>query len=126
MKIAHGIDLTEISRIEEMLEKHGEHFLARCYTDSERKYAGSGRKTAERLAARFAAKEAVFKLVGTGLRGKMSWRDVEVVNDGLGKPAVSLSGETARIAVELGITEITISLTHTKQHAMASAVAIIN
>jgi len=57
---------------------------------------------------------------------RMSWQDVEVVNDGLGKPAVLLSGETARIADELGMTEITISLTHTKQHAMASAVAIIN
>ena len=125
-EIVHGIDLVEISRIRNMLEKHGEHFLKRVYTEAEVKIAGDNKKTAEKLAGRFAAKEAIFKLVGTGLRGKMNWTDIEVLPDHLGKPNVSLSGHTAEKAASLGISEIAISITHTSELAMASVMAICN
>jgi holo-[acyl-carrier protein] synthase len=122
--IAHGIDMVSISRIEMMISKHGEHFLERVYTDCEIAYAGGGKKRFERLAGRFAAKEAVFKLIGTGLRGKMKWTDIEVLSDGLGKPLVELTGEAAFAVAKRGIERITVSITHTSGFAMASAVAV--
>lgn len=122
--IAHGIDLVQLSRISSMRDKHGSHFLERVYTQKELDYAGDCKKTVERLAGRFAAKEAVLKLMGTGLRGKMQWTDIEVLNDELGRPAVRLSGEVERLAAQKGIEQITISITHTADMAMASAVAL--
>jgi holo-[acyl-carrier protein] synthase len=107
-----------------MRDKHGSHFLERVYTQKELDYAGDCKKTVERLAGRFAAKEAVLKLMGTGLRGKMQWTDIEVLNDELGRPAVRLSGEVERLAAQKGIEQITISITHTADMAMASAVAL--
>ena len=121
--IAHGIDLVSLKRISSMVKKHEEHFLARVYTEKEIAYAGSNKKRIERLAGRFAAKEAVLKLIGTGLRGKMSWKDIEVVNDDLGRPVVAISGEVKAVADKHGIEQITISITHTADLAMASAVA---
>lgn len=126
MKILHGIDLVQISRIALMVEKHNDHFLHRVFTPKEINYAGSGKKSFERLAGRFAAKEAVLKLIGTGLRGKMKWTDIELLNNHLGKPEVVLSGEVANVADNLGISKITISITHTADLAMASAVAIVD
>ena len=123
--LAHGIDLVECSRIEDMLNRHGDHFTTRVFTPAELEYARSSKNTIERLAGRFAAKEAVFKLIGTGWRGGVAWTDIEVVNDDLGKPCVRLSGEVARIAREQGISQVQISITHTAQLAMASAVALI-
>ncbi len=109
-----------------MLDKHNEHFLARVYTPTEIKAAGRGKKTAQYLAGRFAAKEAVLKLLSTGLIGKMRWTEIETTNDSLGKPEVSLSGEVLAVAEKAGIKNITISITHTADMAMASAVAITN
>ena len=121
--IAHGIDTVNISRIEDMVAKHGEHFLERVFTNREIAYAGTNKKRFERLAGRFAAKEAVLKLLGTGLRGKMKWTDIEVSNDYLGKPAVQLSGEVQIVAEKNGIEQIALSITHTSEIAMASVVA---
>ncbi len=121
--IAHGIDLVHFGRIASMRDKHGRHFLDRVYTERELQYAGDNAKTVERLAGRFAAKEAVLKLIGTGLRGKMLWTDIEVVNDELGRPVVSIDGEVKAVAQKNGIEQITISITHTADFAMASAVA---
>jgi len=122
--LAHGIDLVENSRIEDLLHRHGERFTARVFTPAEMEYARSARNTIERLAGRFAVKEAVLKLIGTGWRGGVAWTDIEVVNDALGRPCVRLSGEVARIARQQGIDQVQISITHTAQLAMASAVAL--
>jgi len=122
--LAHGIDLVENSRIEDLLRSHGERFTARVFTPAEMEYARAARNTIERLAGRFAVKEAVLKLIGTGWRGGIAWTDIEVVNDALGRPYVRLSGEVARIACQQGIDQVQISITHTAQLAMASAVAL--
>ncbi len=123
-RIAHGIDLVDFPRIERMIERHGARFLDRVFTASEQEYARKHRRPVERYAGRFAAKEAVLKLVGTGWRGQIAWTDVEVRNDALGRPEVFLSGEVQQIAERLGIKQITLSITHTADFAMASAVAV--
>lgn len=122
--IAHGIDLVDFPRIEDMVERHGERFLDRVFTASEQQYADSNKNRIEKLAGRFAAKEAVLKLVGTGWRGKIAWTDIEVVNTETGRPQVKLSGEVKKIADKLGITQISVSITHTANFAIASAVAL--
>ncbi len=124
--IAHGIDLVDCKRIEAILTRHGDHFLTRVYTPAEQQSAGQGRNRTQRLAARFAAKEAVLKLIGTGLRGRMAFTEVEVVNDALGKPEVRVSGEVQRRVRELGIEQISISITHVEDLAIASVVALTN
>jgi holo-[acyl-carrier protein] synthase len=122
--IAHGIDLVDFPRIEDMVKRHGERFLDRVFTAAEQKYANSNKNGIEKLAGRFAAKEAVMKLVGTGWRGKIAWTDIEVVNTETGQPQVKLSGEIRKIADKLGITKISVSITHTANFAIASAVAL--
>jgi len=122
--IAHGIDLVDFPRIEDMVKRHGERFLDRVFTASEQQYANSNKNGIEKLAGRFAAKEAVLKLVGTGWRGKIAWTDIEVVNTETGQPEVKLSGEVKKIADKLGITQISVSITHTANFAIASAVAL--
>jgi len=122
--IAHGIDLVDCPRIEQMLERHGDRFVNRVFTAAEQAYAKANKNTVEKYAGRFAAKEAILKLVGTGWRGKIKWTDIEVVNDAAGRPEVTLSGEVERIAAELKISQISISITHTANFAMASAVAL--
>jgi holo-[acyl-carrier protein] synthase len=122
--IAHGIDLVDFPRIEEMIERHGERFLNRVFTAAEQDYARKHRNSVETYAGRFAAKEAVLKLVGTGWRGKIAWTDIEVTNNPAGQPEVSLSGEVKEIAGRLGIRQISLSITHTANFAIASAVAL--
>lgn len=124
MNLLHGIDLVDCPRIEDMLAKHGERFLDRVFTAKEQAYADSQKNRIEKLAGRFAVKEAVLKLIGTGWRGKIAWTDIEVVNNELGQPIVTVSGEVKRLADELGIEQITVSITHTANFVMASAVAI--
>lgn len=124
--IAHGIDICDLKRIGQMLERHDQRFLDRVFTEKEQQYALSVKNVTEKLAGRFAAKEAVLKLIGTGLRGKISWRDIEVIKDPLGQPMVNLSGEVARIVEQKQIEQITLSITHTAELAIASAVAIRN
>jgi holo-[acyl-carrier protein] synthase len=122
--VAHGIDLVDCPRIEQMVERHGERFLKRVFTASERAYAEASRNTVEKLAGRFAAKVAILKLVGTGWRGKIAWTDIEVTNNPAGQPEVTLTGEVEEIATRLGIGHISISITHTANFAIASAVAL--
>lgn len=124
MKILHGIDLVDCPRIEQMLERHGAHFLDRVFTPTEQQQAGEIKNRIERLSGRFAAKEAVLKMLGTGWRGKIAWTDIEVVNNHLGRPEVTLSGEVEKIASELGIGEISLSISHTANFVMASATAL--
>jgi len=122
--IAHGIDLVDFPRIEEMVKRHGERFLSKVFTDAEQKYARSNKNGTEKLAGRFAAKEAILKLMGTGWRGKIAWTDIEIVNSPTGQPMVSLSGEVKKISDKLGITQISVSITHTANFAIASAAAL--
>jgi len=122
--IAHGIDLVDLPRIEEMINRHGERFVNRVFTDAEQAYADANRDRIEKLAGRFAAKEAVLKLMGTGWRGKIAWTDIEVLNNAAGQPEVSLGGEVKKIANKLGIKHISVSITHTANFAIASAIAL--
>jgi holo-[acyl-carrier protein] synthase len=122
--IAHGIDLVDFPRIEEMVKRHSGRFLERVFTAAERAYADANKNRMEKLAGRFAAKEAVLKLMGTGWRGKIAWTDIEIINNPAGQPEVSLSGEVKKIAGRLGIKHISVSITHTANFAIASAVAL--
>jgi holo-[acyl-carrier protein] synthase len=122
--IAHGIDLVDFPRIDEMIKRHGGRFLDRIFTPVEQDYADSNRNRTEKLAGRFAAKEAVLKMLGTGWRGKIAWTDIEVINSPTGQPEVVLTGEVKKIADKLGIKHISISITHTANFAICSAVAL--
>jgi holo-[acyl-carrier protein] synthase len=121
--IGHGIDAVEIARIRDTLDRHPDRFLDRCFTPDERAYAESSRRRVEHYAARFAAKEAILKALGTGWSRGIAWTDAEVVRDPSGRPGVRLHAAAARIAGELGIERWTISLTHTPTIALASAIA---
>lgn len=123
MTLVHGVDLVEVERIEAMLADHGDRFVERVFTSAEQRDADAGgRRRAEHYAARFAAKEAVFKALGTGWSGGIDWRDVGVVRLPGGQPTVCINGEAARVAQAKGIEAWALSLTHTSSHAMASVV----
>lgn len=123
--VGHGIDMIELSRIKDMLDKHDQHFIERCFTQNEQTYANtSPKRTVEIYAARFAAKEAVLKAIGTGWRDGIAWTDIDVTKDKYGAPGIKLAGQAARYADRKGIAQWQISLTHTKTHAMASAIAL--
>jgi len=113
-----GVDLIEIERIENLLKKYGDKFLKRIFTNVEIEYCNKKQNKGS-FAARFAAKEAVFKATGLGLGKGMTWKDVEVVNDSLGKPEVNLYGRTAEL---LANKTIHISLSHSKDSSMAVVV----
>ncbi|MBA7707393.1 Holo-[acyl-carrier-protein] synthase [subsurface metagenome] len=123
--VAHGIDLVDFPRIEEMAKRHGERFLNRVFTATEQAYAEANKNGLEKLAGRFAAKEAILKLMGTGWRGKIAWTDIEIVNNPAGRPEVTLRGEVEKLAEKLGIKHISVSITHTANFAIASAVALV-
>lgn len=122
--LSTGVDLIEIARVEHLLSRYSERFLARVFTPAEILYCRG--RTAE-LAARFAAKEAVSKALGVGVRmiarDGVHWQDVEVVGDPRGKPLIHLYGRAAERAAELGLAEWAISLSHTREHAIAFVVA---
>jgi len=120
--LGHGIDLVECERIAAMRARHGDRFLQRILTEWERSYIVRFKDPTQRVAGRFAAKEAVLKMMGTGWVGRIAWTDIEIFNDSAGVPAVRLSGECARIAESRGITQILLSITHTPAFAAASAV----
>jgi holo-[acyl-carrier protein] synthase len=117
--IAVGVDLIEISRIEAMVERYGDRFLERVYTEGELAYA-AGRLSA--LAARWAAKEAAAKALGTGI-GQVAFRELEVVCDAQGKPELWLHGNAARLAARLNLGQFALSLSHTADYALAFVVA---
>lgn len=113
------MDAIEIARIQAALDRFGERFIRRLYTEREQQYC---RGRAEELAARFAGKEAISKALGTGMRGVL-WRELEVLSDHRGKPIVRLHGAAAERARELGLTSFEISLTHSRELAIAFVVA---
>ena len=122
--IGIGIDLVDCARIERMLGDHEQAFLDRVYTAAEQAYCARSRNRIERLAARYAAKEAVLKAIGTGMRDGMSWTEIEVSHDVLGAPGVGLTGAVARTASERGVVRLHLSLTHAGGVAMAQVTAM--
>jgi holo-[acyl-carrier protein] synthase len=114
-----GVDAVEISRIGQAIDRFKDRFLRRVYTEREIVYC---RGRVPELAARFAAKEAISKALGTGIRG-IVWREMEILPDRRGKPLVYLHGRAASRAAELGLTEFAISLTHARELAIAFVVA---
>jgi holo-[acyl-carrier protein] synthase len=115
---AIGVDIIEIERIVTSIDRHGARYLQRVYTPQELAYC-NGRPTS--LAARWAAKEATAKALGTGI-GEVGWQEIEVVNADNGSPALNLHGKAAALAEKLGISDFAISLSHTKEYAVAFVV----
>jgi holo-[acyl-carrier protein] synthase len=113
-----GVDMIEIERVAQSIGRHGERFLRRVYTEQELAYCGG--RTAS-LAARWAAKEATAKALGTGI-GAVRWCEIEVVNDENQRPALQLHGAAANLAAQLGLSALAVSLSHTKEYAIAFVV----
>jgi holo-[acyl-carrier protein] synthase len=122
MIVGMGTDLAEVDRIQRSVDRYGERFLTRVYTAREVEYSMRKRNYAERLAGRFAAKEAGMKAIGTGWRMGVTWKDFEVVNQPSGRPTLLLTGVAAAIAENLGVRAISLSLTHTSNVALAVVV----
>jgi holo-[acyl-carrier protein] synthase len=119
MILGSGVDLCEVSRIKDAIGRHGRRFVERIFTEREIAYSESKANSFERFAARFAAKEAGMKALGTGWRRGVTWKDFEVANLATGRPTLRLHGNAAQIAKELGVNHLALSLTHTKDQALA-------
>jgi holo-[acyl-carrier protein] synthase len=122
MIVGSGIDLTEVGRIQKTVDRHGARFLDRVFTVGEQAYCLQRRTAAESLAARFAAKEAAAKALGTGISRGVTWTEIEVVREPGGKPGIRFHGRAAEIAARLGVAHAALSLTHTADLAVASVV----
>src|SRR6266404_930631 len=122
--IAQGLDLIECERIAKILREHPDRFLARILTPTERAYCEKHKDPVQRIAGRFAAKEAILKALGTGWRGQIAWTDIEILNDSAGQPHVTLAGHCRHVAATLTITKILLSITHTEKYAAASALGV--
>jgi holo-[acyl-carrier protein] synthase len=119
-----GTDIVECLRIGRMIEQHGELFLTRVYTDREIRYCQSRKRSLEHFAGRWAAKEAIFKALGAGVRRGLGWTDVEVRNDPGGKPEVLLCAAAKDIAQQLRVSNILLSIAHCRAYATAYALAV--
>jgi holo-[acyl-carrier protein] synthase len=120
MIVGSGIDLVEIGRIQRSMDRYGGRFLDRVYTRAEQSYCRRKRNSAESFAARFAAKEAGAKALGTGISFGVSWLEIEVVREPSGRPTLRFHGRAAQIAARLGVARAALSITHTGSLAMAS------
>ena len=119
-----GTDIVECVRIHAMIERHGEHFLRRVFTDAEISYCQSKKFATEHFAGRWAAKEAIFKCIGTGWRKGMSWTEMEIRHDHLGKPHVHVGGVVKEFMQAQVIADILISISHCRTYATAFAIAL--
>jgi holo-[acyl-carrier protein] synthase len=122
--IGLGVDIVETARVAASIQRHGDHFLDRIFLESERAYCAQGGTPERCYAARFAAKEAVAKALGTGIGAELGWRDIEIRRQPSGEPRVILHGTGADTAHRLGIREIRISLSHSDHYAVANAIAL--
>jgi holo-[acyl-carrier protein] synthase len=122
MIVGSGIDLVEIGRIQKSMDRYGHRFLDRVYTAAEQAYCLRKRKSAESFAARFAAKEAGAKALGTGIRYGVNWLEIEVAREPGGRPTLLFHGRAAEFAARLGVRHTALSITHTTELAMASVV----
>ncbi|HMF13474.1 MAG TPA: holo-ACP synthase [Gemmataceae bacterium] len=122
MIVGMGVDIAEVDRIRTAIERHGEPFLRRVFTDAERAYCEQFKNKYERYAGRFAAKEAAMKALGTGWRRGVRWVDFEVVREANGRPSIALDGVAKEIAAKLGVRRISLSITHTAAQALAQVI----
>jgi len=119
MIVGTGVDIAEVKRIQAAVSRFGERFLKRVFTPAELRYCMAKPNAAERLAARFAAKEAGMKAIGTGLRLGVTWQDVEVLRMPGQRPMLEFHGKAAEFAARLGCKRTHLSLSHTKEQAIA-------
>ena len=122
MIVGTGVDIAEVERIQQTLDRFGQRFLKRVFTPEEIHYCTARHNVAERLAARFAAKEAGMKAIGTGLRHGVTWQDVEVVRQPGQRPMLRFSGRAADVAASLGCRRTHLSLSHTAEQAIAHVI----
>lgn len=122
MILGTGVDLAEVGRIRDAITRYGQRFIGRIYTPAEIAYVERKANRFERYAGRFAAKEAGMKAIGTGWRLGVRWQDFEVANLPSGRPTLKLHGEAARIADQLGVKLISLSITHTAELGMAHVI----
>lgn len=120
--IGHGIDIIEVARIGDLVHRHADRFLDRCFTPAEQAYAADRKRRIEHLAARFAVKEAALKAIGTGWRSGIAWTDVETIIEPSGRPRLEVHGRVAEIAAQLDIKHWHVSISHTESLAMASVI----
>ena len=122
MIVGMGVDIAEVERVRAAIARHGEPFLRRLFTQKEREYCEQFRNKYERYAGRFAAKEAGMKALGTGWRRGVRWVDFEVVREKGGRPSLKLAGEAEKIAKQIGVKHIALSITHTEEQALAEVI----
>ena len=122
MIVGTGIDIVEVSRVEAAIARFGRRFLQRIFTDAEIRYCESKANRMERYAARFAAKEAGMKALGTGWSGGVAWRDLEVAREPGGRPTLALRGRAAQHAVRLGVKRTSLSVSHIATQAVAQVI----
>ncbi len=123
MILGIGTDIVEVTRIGEMIERHGELFLQRVFTEGEIQYCQERKLAMQHYAGRWAAKEAVMKTFGTGFSKGVGWRDIEVMSQRSGQPVIRLSGGAQEMARSMGIDEVLISISHCRAYATATAIA---
>lgn len=122
MIVGTGIDIAETQRIEQALARHGERFARRVFTAAEIAYCERFKNKAERYAARFAAKEAAFKALGTGWAKGIHWLEVEIVHQPTGKPELALTGRAHELAHQLGVTHAFVSISHASRYVIAQVI----
>ncbi len=121
--VGTGIDIVECLRIAQMIERHGELFITRVYTDAEIEYCTARKAATQHYAGRWAAKEAVLKALGTGWRRGISWRDIEIRNDRKGAPTVKLQAGARDVMEKAGIQRLHVSISHCRSFAVAHVIA---
>jgi holo-[acyl-carrier protein] synthase len=117
-----GLDIAEVDRIEAAIQRHGAPFLERLFTPDEASYCERSKNKFERYAARFAAKEAAMKALGTGWSHGVRWRDIEVTREATGKPTLRLAGVALQMAERMGVKNISVSITHSGNLALAQVI----
>jgi len=122
MIVGTGIDIAEVPRVGQSIERFGERFLRRVFTEEEIRYCDSKANRVERYAARFAAKEAAMKALGTGWNRGVRWRDIEVLRQPGRRPTIRFHGVAAEFAERLGTKNIALSISHTPEHAIANVI----
>ena len=124
MIVGLGTDIIEIVRIGQMIERHGELFLDRVFTEDEIRYCQRRKESYQHFAGRWAAKEAVMKTLGTGFVRGIRWQDIEVVVERSGQPKIRVCGGAGELAERLGIREFLITISHCRAYATAMAIAL--
>ena len=122
MIVGLGVDIAEVERVQGAIERQGERFLKRVYTEKERAYCEQFKNKYERYAGRFAVKEAAMKALGTGWSRGVRWVDIEVVRERGGRPRLELHGEAKKIAGKLGVKHMAVTITHTASQALAQVI----